>query len=195
MIRRRWYAGLLLALLAGCSSAPPIRYYTLSANAAQTAVTAVPAYTVAVGPATVPQAVDRPQLVIRVGAHRVALADGQRWAEPLSDELVQVITDNLARELTGARLATWRQDAALNPDVRVLIDVRRFESTLGDAALIDALWTVRPRHGEPRSGHAVVREPVHGNGYDALVAAHSRALLALSRDIARTVRAAAPAAR
>lgn len=196
MTYRTVCAALLTVVAAGCSSAPPIRYYTLSADAPHVAsAAAVPAYSVAVGPVTLPEAVDRPQLVVRVAANRVAVVDGQRWAEPLQGELAQVITANLARELPGARFATWRQNAALNPDYRVLIDVRRFESTLGGEALVDALWTVRPRQGNARTGHAVVREPVQGRSYDALVAAHSRALAALSHDIAQSVRATVTATR
>ena len=54
---------------------------------------------------------------------------------------------------------------------------------------IDALWTVRRNSGgEPKAGRSVVREPIGGDGYDGLVAAYSRALAALSREIAEAIR-------
>jgi len=57
---------------------------------------------------------------------------------------------------------------------------------------IDALWTVRRASGgEPRTGRSVVHEPTGGDGYDALVAAHGRALATVSRDVAESIRAAA----
>ena len=37
-----------------------------------------------VAPVTLPEAVDRPQLVVRVTPNRVAILDGHRWAEPLA---------------------------------------------------------------------------------------------------------------
>jgi len=39
-----------------------------------------------------------------------------------------------------------------------------------------------------RAAQSAVREPTNGDGYDALVVAHSRALTAVSRDIAEAIR-------
>jgi hypothetical protein len=40
-----------------------------------------------------------------------------------------------------------------------------------------------------RSGRTVAREPAQGDGFDALAAAHSRALAKVSSDIATAIRA------
>ena len=50
-----------------------------------------------------------------------------------------------------------------------------------------------PTGGQTRSGRTLAREAVHGQGFDALAAAHSRALAKLSGDIAAAIRAAADA--
>jgi hypothetical protein len=47
------------------------------------------------------------------------------------------------------------------------------------------------RYAAPVSGRTTLREPVQGEGYDALAAAHSRAIAGLSRDIAAAIRSAA----
>ena len=78
------------------------------------------------------------------------------------------------------------------PDYRVTIDVQRFESVPGNAATLEAVWTVRKTvGGEIRSGRTVAREPVQGQSYDALAAAHSQALAQMSTDIATAIRAEA----
>jgi hypothetical protein len=46
-------------------------------------------------------------------------------------------------------------------------------------------------YAAPVSGRTTLREPVQGEGYDALAAAHSRALAGLSQDIAAAIRVAA----
>jgi len=46
--------------------------------------------------------------------------------------------------------------------------------------------------GGVKTGQSAVREPAGGPGYDALVAAHVRALAAVSRDIAAAIRATQP---
>jgi len=50
---------------------------------------------------------------------------------------------------------------------------------------VDAVWAVqKPTGRETRSGHTIAREAVAGTGFDALAAAHSRALAQVSADIA-----------
>ena len=49
----------------------------------------------------------------------------------------------------------------------------------------------RTAGGETRSGRTVAREAVQGDGFDALAAAHSRALAKMSGDIATAIRAEA----
>ena len=74
----------------------------------------------------------------------------------------------------------------------VTIDVERFESVKGETALLEAVWAVRKTTGgKKRSGRTVAREAVHGEGFDALAAAHSRALARMSGDIASAIRAEA----
>lgn len=84
------------------------------------------------------------------------------------------------------------QLANFTPDYRVTIDVQRFESIQGQAATVEAVWTVRKAaSGQKRSGRSIAREPIQGQGFDALAAAHSRAIAKLSADIAAAIRAEA----
>ena len=54
---------------------------------------------------------------------------------------------------------------------------------------VDLLWTIRRSDGGAvKNGTAVVRESVTGSGYEPLVAAQSRALAAVSRDLAEVLR-------
>jgi uncharacterized lipoprotein YmbA len=58
--------------------------------------------------------------------------------------------------------------------------------------LLDAVWAVhRTADGTTRSGRTVAQEAVQGDSYDALAAAHSRALARMSVDIAASIRAQA----
>ncbi|HJY75157.1 MAG TPA: ABC-type transport auxiliary lipoprotein family protein, partial [Burkholderiales bacterium] len=55
---------------------------------------------------------------------------------------------------------------------------------------VEVAWTVRRTNGgEPGFGRTLVRERVEGTGYEALVAAHSRALGQVSAQIAQSIRA------
>jgi uncharacterized protein len=181
----------LVLLLAACGSPPKERYYTLAAAAGAPASAAgASPVSIAVGPVTVPETVDQPQLVVQVAANQVTMYEFQRWASPLKGEIARVIAANLAQELGTTRVWTHARTTLANPDYQVLVDVQRFDSALGDAVTIDVLWTVRGAAGAaPKTGRSSVREPVSGAGFDPLVAAHSRALARVSRDIADAIRA------
>jgi uncharacterized lipoprotein YmbA len=182
-------------LLCGCGASPQANFYTLGALDAPAPAEAKAAYSVAIGAVTVPDALDRPQIVTRAGANQVTINEFERWAGPLKGEIARTIAENLTQLLGGANVFTYPQSANVNAAYRVLVDVQRFDSTPGDAATVEVLWQVWPGNGAAKNGRSVAREAVQGKNYDALVAAHNRALAAVSRDIANAIRAAGAAAR
>lgn len=179
-------SAIALLLLTACGTPPQERFFTLASETGPRPTTSA-AYSVIVGPVGVPELVDRPQLVIRTSPTRVEIAELARWAAPLKSEIARVIGDHLARALDGARVTTSSARATGTADYRVLIDIQRFESTANEGAAVQAAWTVRSTSGAAVSGQSVASEPA-GAGYDELVAAHSRALASISRDIAHAIK-------
>jgi uncharacterized lipoprotein YmbA len=142
-----------------------------------------------VGPVSIPAAVDRLQFVVRAAPNRVDIDEFNRWDAPLNDAIAQAVGGDLVRLLGTPNVAAAPN---FDPAYRVTIDVQRFESVLGQSALVEAVWTVRrTAGGETRSGRTVAREAVQGDGFEALAAAHSRALAKMSGDIAIAIRAEA----
>lgn len=189
-----WMPAACLAItLAGCSRSPRVSFYTLEPGAqveSAAPISTVPA--VAVGPVTLPEVVDRPQLVVRVAANRVDILETHRWAEPLKSEIPRLIAENLGRLLGSNRVSSYPQYAGSEAEYRVLVDIQRFESSPGEAVTVEAFWSLRrATGGAPKTGRSLVREPVGAEGYDPLVAAYGRALLAVSRDLAGAIRAEA----
>jgi hypothetical protein len=171
----------LTFVLLGCMTPPRERFYTL--NAPEPPVAAAEAPSVAVGPVSVPEMVDRAQLVVRTNANEVVIAEQARWAEPLRSAIARVVAANLASEL-GMRLAGSARNA--DADYRVALDILRFDSGPDQSVLIDAAWTVSGPKGR-RTGRSVVQEKTATKLYDALAAAHSAALAAISREIAAAI--------
>jgi uncharacterized lipoprotein YmbA len=176
------------ALCAGCAS-PRATFYRLSADTSLGAAgPGAMQQPVIVGPVTVPDLVDRPQIVTRGTGNEVAVNEYARWAEPLRSSIADAIAGDLTLLLGSDRVAAASR-AVVDPQAwRVRVDIQQFESAPGDAVAIDARWSVR-RNGDAAAlnGRSLVREPVEGAGYDALVAAHSRALASVSRDIAAAI--------
>ena len=177
----------LLTTLGACASSPPSQFYTLSASDGPAATSVTGArYAVLVGPVTVPELVDRPQFVLRLGENRVSIVEQARWAEPLASAIPARIAGELARLLGSNRIMVYPQSPE-SFDCQVVIEVLRFDSVLDDAATLEVAWTLRGA-GAPGFGRALVHEQVDGKGYGALVAAHSRALRAVSAAIAEAIR-------
>jgi uncharacterized protein len=179
----------VLALLSGCGTSPPARFYTLSATAAAATPPPTSALLVAVGPVTVPSVVDRPEIVVNAGPNELKLDDFNRWAAPLQDSLSRAIAENLVVLLGTPRVIIFPQALATDPDYRIAVEVRTFDSLPGTAAVLDAVWTIRrAKDGKTQTGRTSAREAVDGAGYEALAAAHSRAVGRLSQDVAAAIR-------
>jgi uncharacterized lipoprotein YmbA len=175
-----------LALAGGCGT-PPTNFYTLSPVAEAKPAPSTMNYSVAVGAVSVPDLLDRPQLVLRRDANRVDILDQTRWAAPLQSSIGQVIAANLSYLLSGARVTAYPQNPT-TADYQVGVDVLRFESAPGIAVSQEVLWTIRDTEGQLlRTGRSVVREAIATSDTEALVAAHDRALAAVSRDIASSL--------
>lgn len=173
--------------LGGCAS-PVSRFYTLSAAD----IPAAPPsdLSLVVGPVSVPAAVDRPEIVISTGPNQVRLEEFDRWASPLQDEISRTLAENLVALLGTGQVTQSPQTLGAGGQYRVGIEVQKLESAPGEAATLEAVWTLRRTKDDKfRTGRTRVREPLTEKGYDALAAAHSCAIARLSQDIAEAVRA------
>jgi uncharacterized lipoprotein YmbA len=181
---RRWMTALLMSggfmLAVGCSRSPLANFYTLTATAPP-AGGAMTSPSLTVDRVTLPEIADRPQFVITQGDNRVEILEMQQWAESLGSAIPRVLADNLSRQLGLERVAVY--PAGGEADYHLQVDFQRFEAT-ASTVTVDALWTVRSGGGAPLTGRSRVSEP-HGEGYDSVSAAYSRALAAVSGEIAK----------
>jgi len=189
-IIRNLFIVIIPIAVAACGTTSPSRFYTLNSTASLAGQSDANT-TISVGPVTIPDAVNRPQFVVQIGPNRVALDEYNRWAAPLDVSIARVVAGNLSVLLGKSRVA-GAPLANFEPDYRVTIDVQRFESVAGESVTDDAVWIVRrSKDGKTYPGRTVAREPVQSKDFDALAAAHSRALEQVSREIAATIRESA----
>ncbi len=187
----------------GCGTPPQERFYTLGeytlgeytrgehTRGAAAPLEAIPGgagYSVAIGPVTVPEGVDRPQMVVRASGHRVEVSELHRWAEPLKSEIPRVLAAHLRRELRTEQIATTDQGAGRAADYRIRVDVQRFESYLGKGVVVETLWSVHAAEAGSRTGRSAVHEPAEGADHEALARAYGRALAKIAHDLAAALR-------
>jgi uncharacterized lipoprotein YmbA len=181
-----------VAALMSCAT-PKADFYTLSQEVQGASGQPATPITVLVGPVSVPELVDRPQIVVRAGVNHVTFDEFARWAEPLKSQIPRVFVADLSQLLNSPRVSTLPIGGDAAAAWRVRIDVQRFDALLGDAVTVDVLWSVLPPgKAPPIIGRTIASERCAGPGYDAAVAAWSRALATVSRAIAAGIMPAPP---
>jgi uncharacterized lipoprotein YmbA len=144
---------------------------------------------IGVGPVTLAEYIDRPNLVIADSPNQLSVAQDHRWAGDLASSVARVTATNLGRRLHTGNVRTypWRNDSEIN--LQVTIDIRQLHGMEDGYAVIEAGWRAYslPDRKLKASRTFVDREPLQNDGYPALVAAQSRLLSRLSADIAAGV--------
>jgi hypothetical protein len=190
------FLGIGLLAWSGCAGSRPAKFYTLNPLGAHGEIpkgdSTERGIAVAIGPVAIPDYLDRPQILTRSGPRELKLAEFDRWAGSFEQDVSRVLTENLSALLAPDNVIVlrWGRDAYPFPAAfRVGVDVTRFEGTIGESVILAARWSVsREEDRKILFVHeSILKEPVEGQDYDALVEAMSRALAGLSREIAAAI--------
>jgi len=189
----------LLALLfiCGCASKSP-NYYVL--NSLQSGAPSVEMaraqndLTIGVGPIKIPAYLDRPEMATRSAPDSLQFAEFDKWAEPLERNLTRVIAENLAILLSTNRVGVFPWLNSAQVQYQVTVDITQLERMPDGKVILAARWNILGDQGE----NMLVIEssrfsiPIESAGYGAMASAESRAVEALSREIAAAVKSLPP---
>ncbi len=173
-------------LVAGCAQ-PTKTFYVLTASGS---VPSGGGVGIGVGPVTLAEYLDRPNLVILEAPNQLSVAESHRWAGELSASVARVTAANLGRLLHSGNVRTypWQNDSEIN--YQVTLDIRQLHSESDGHAVIEAGWRAYslPDRRLKASKTFTSREPLESDGYNASVAAQSRLLERLAENIAASLR-------
>ena len=145
---------------------------------------------IGIGPIKFPDHLDRPEIVTRTSGNAIQLAEFHRWAGSLEKDFSRILAENLSILLSTDYIFMFPFAQATPIDYRVAVEVVRFDGELGKSATLIARWTVI-EEGEEKTLKSVRRSevtaPAGDNSYEAIVAALSRTVEDLSREIAETI--------
>ena len=185
-------AGLLF--LAGCfGSTGPARFYALSpmeqAPTGQGAKTGTSDIAVGIGPIKIADYLDRSDIVTRDTGHTVKLAEFEQWAGSFEDNFTHALAENIGFLLKSDHIYARPWPRPVPVDYRIALEVIRFDGKLGGEACLVARWSVFGEESKKLLAvkRSSIQEPTGGSGYEALVAAESRALAKLSQEIAQVI--------
>lgn len=145
---------------------------------------------IGVGPITLAEYIDRPNLVIAESENQLAVAEDHRWAGDLESAVARVTATNLGRRLHTGNIRTypWQGDDGIR--YQITLDIRQLHGGADGHAVIEAGWRAYslPDRKLVASRTFTDREPLESDGYQPLVAAQSRLLSRLADDIAKALR-------
>ena len=185
-------------LLAACATPPVEHLYRLDYPLASNNQ-AEPQYELIIATVKLPEAVNRPQLVIQKSATESLVTDEQRWIAPLDEQLTLALTAHLRTRLPDAWLAT---DTGINTGIssypantlpRYLVKVQADQLLIksGEQLTLEASWVILDhRRKLLKREHKVFTIRLNGPGYEAVAPAMSEAAQQLSGEVAASVQAA-----
>ena len=162
----------IVVALSACASSAPLRFYTLSAApGAQSGSTGG----IRVARVKIPGEIDRTEIVQRIDANRLRIAEQDRWAAPLDEMIRRVLSSNL--QSRGGQSA----------DATVSVEIDEFIGDTACAVTLRASWEQKAGDGtHARNGREVINVPAPSSSpcaAGALPAVMSEALAQLSQRI------------
>jgi uncharacterized protein len=186
--------GFLAIVLSGCASTPSTRYFVLNSISGPEKMRSLEGercYALAIGRVEVSEYLNQPEIVTRINQNEIRLDEFAKWAEPLENNVSRVLADNL-RSLLCIRfiaVAPWGRQALI--DYRIDVNMIQMDGQLGDDASLEVSWSIgdgADRKKPPLfTKRSTYKEPTGGGDYASFVAAQSRNVASLSRDIAEAI--------
>lgn len=185
---------LAMMFISACASTPAEHFYSLDTNqvvvakGVGTQVTETAPFSLLINRVTVPESVDRPQLVLRGDQSQLRIDEQHRWSESLRQAIPRIVASDLRQRFSTARVAVSGDSVSnSSPTYFLAMDVVRFDSRLGDGVRLGVHWQLRNATTTLRDTVTDISETAGTGGYEAVVAAHRRALATLADTIAAAI--------
>ena len=175
------------ALLTACASTPT-NFYTLEAQSrppVATSTSSVKKTLIGIGPLTLPALLDRKGIVTRAENNSVQIAEFDQWAAPLQNNVIAVLSKNVATLQPNAIVRAYPWSPYGNVDYRVIVDISRFDTQLGKSANLEASWAImeEKNHTIVSNGQAKIEQRLNDASYNSAAQGLSKLLSELSQQL------------
>ncbi len=201
MMQKNYLLIVMLVLLqAGCSiggASRPAEFYVLNTEPGtpvSSRASSTEPLSVGLGPVTLPDIFDRPQIVTRPQSNRLEMAEFDRWGGDLNRDLSRVLAQDLMSRLNTDSILLHPWSSRSNPDFQVAVQVFSFDGDVGKVAKLEGIWRLMDgtKGCELAAHHFSINETPTGSGYPEFVSAMSRTVANLSQEIAEQISKSQP---
>ena len=197
MIKKYFYLNTLLIILlsgiiSGCiggASQKSVYYVFNPVKAPLTADSPMAARGLGVGPITLPEFLEGPQIITRQEENLLNINEFHRWADSLKAQITTVMVDNLSAMLNTPNVVVYPWERPFIPEYQLYIDFRQFDGQTAGSITLEAVWSIVDTNDSKRllTKRTSLVESTNGEGYKAYVTAMNLALEKLSKEIAEGV--------
>jgi len=186
--------GVLVLVMSGCASTEPSRFYILTpisgSDLKGLSGTMARDVSISIGPISIPDYLDRQQIVTVRNGNEIQMAEFDRWAGSLKDSFSRVLSENLSNLLSTDRVFLLPAHRLIPIDYHIGVEVIQFDGELGGNAFLVARWGIFGGKDKKMlvTKKSSFTEPTGARGYEALVAAQSRTIGDLSREMAAAIK-------
>ena len=184
---------MLAGVMCGCASSKPSRYFfiqptTQFKNEATERMVGSEAM-IGLLPITLPDYIDRPQIVSVLGENELRIDEFNRWGASLRENIPLVVANQLLVHLGKGvyiDIYPWSTEAAFN--YQLSMTVIRLDGMLGSSAELIVEWSVFEGRDERKPlvrRTTVYRTDITGEGYIPYVHGLRTVLNAFSKDVAK----------
>ncbi len=170
------------------------KFFVLSPIAAPAA--AASPLTIGLGPITIPEYLQRQEIVTRVAPNRLLLSSNDRWAQGLESNFTQVLAQDLTATLGTTRITTYPWYRTTQIDFQIKVAVYRFEANSKGTVNLTAHWEILDGSGKLLyATDSTFTAAASSGNTTAVVAAMSAAEADLARAITAEIQSLPPAAK
>lgn len=178
-----------LFFFTGCGTTKLSKFYTLNSlkiqDTAQKTTSSNRDILIGIGPVNIPDYLDRPQMVSRTSQNELYIDEFNRWADSLDSDIARVLAENLSTLLSEEHVSVLTFMPAAPFKYRIMVNVTRFDLMPDNTFLLKTQWSIVGKDEKKLlMRESYLSEQIDGKDYGAKVAAMSRAIEILSRDMA-----------
>jgi uncharacterized lipoprotein YmbA len=181
----------LFIIITGCAS-PQTRYYHLSpakGDCPGCDSKAIRQAIISIGPVSIPDRLDRSQIVTLQANNEIHIAQFDRWAGSINDEIIRTMARNISDLLPAMNVVPFDMEKWVNPDYRVRVDIIQLDVVPGKMVSFSAYFSITGKDRTTLVLKSVSSTESTGSGYSEMVDAQSRVIGALSSQIAQSLTA------
>ncbi|GAA4362389.1 PqiC family protein [Kangiella marina] len=176
-----------MLLVSACSTrSPNSNFYLLENELTKSERTG--SLRVGLGPVSVADYLQKPQIAIRTQTSQIIFSEFDRWASDLRGLIISALQHDLGNELNTNNVFEfpWRKSDQV--DVSVQLDIKRFDASFEESsAYLEAKMVLSRTDGQSVARAFALTENIERNSYAAAVSAERRLLKQLAQQIAAII--------